>query len=84
MEEMVNLSVNIQLVRIRLVILVDREHGIGMDHIVSAPIQDPMTQVGCTTVLAMYKKKKCHQSIKLYVKMKQMKLFPLFSSAVKK
>jgi hypothetical protein len=65
MEEMVKVSVNIQLVRIGLVILVDREHGIGMDHIVSAPTKYPMTQVGCTTVLAMYKKKKCHQSIKV-------------------
>ncbi len=71
-------SVNIQLVRIGLVILVDREHGIGMDHIVSAPTQDPMTQVICTTVLAMYKKKKCHHSIKLYVKNEANETIPTF------
>jgi hypothetical protein len=48
--------INIQLVRIKLVISVDREHGTGIGHITPAATTYPVTQVGHTTVLAMYKK----------------------------
>ncbi len=45
-EEMVKVSVNIQLVRIGLVTSVDWEHGTTMDCITPAPTKYPLTQVG--------------------------------------
>jgi hypothetical protein len=54
--EVVKASINIQLVRIGLVISVDREHGTRMDLIPLAPTTYPVTDVRHNTVLAMYKK----------------------------
>jgi hypothetical protein len=55
-KEAVKASINIQLMRIGLVISVDWEHGTGMDHIAPSPTAYHVTQVGHITVLAMYKK----------------------------
>ncbi len=56
-EETVKQSINIQLVRNGLVILVDcSKLGVRMDHIVPASTTYPVTQVGYITMLAMYKK----------------------------
>jgi hypothetical protein len=38
--------VRVGLVRVGLVISLDQEHGLGMDHIASALATHPMTQVG--------------------------------------
>jgi hypothetical protein len=40
-EEAVRAFINIQLVRVGLVISVDREHGIGIDHVVPAMATPP-------------------------------------------
>jgi hypothetical protein len=53
---MVKASINIQLLRIGLLISVDREHGTRMDLIPPAPTTYPVTDVRHDTVLAMYKK----------------------------
>jgi hypothetical protein len=53
---MVKASINIQLLRIGLLISVDREHGARMDLIPPAPTTYPVTDVCHDTVLAMYKK----------------------------
>jgi hypothetical protein len=50
-KEVVKASINIQMVRIRLVISVDWEQGTGMDHIAPAPTAYPVTQEGYNTVL---------------------------------
>jgi hypothetical protein len=54
-EEKVMASMNIRQLRIRLVILVDWEHGTGMDHTAPVPTTYLVTQEGCNTMLAMYK-----------------------------
>jgi hypothetical protein len=38
-------------------ISVDQEHGTGMDHILSAPVTHPMTQVGHIVMIVIIKKK---------------------------
>jgi hypothetical protein len=65
-EEMVKASIKIWLVRIGrigLVISVDWEHGTRIDHIAPAPTTYPVTEVGHTSALAMYKNNECHQSL---------------------
>jgi hypothetical protein len=49
-EETVKASINIQLVRTRIVIQVDREHGTGTDHIAPAPTTYSVTRIGYNTV----------------------------------
>jgi hypothetical protein len=55
-EETVTASINIQLVRIGLVISVDWQHGTGMNHIAPASTACPMAQVGHTTMLVIVEK----------------------------
>jgi hypothetical protein len=74
-EEAVKASINIQVVRIRLVISVDWEHETRMDHIAPAPT---ITQVGYNTVLFMYKKNECCQSINVYVNNNAKEINPIF------
>jgi hypothetical protein len=50
----VKASLNIQLVRIGLMISVDWEHVIGMGHIAPVPTTCPVTQVGHTTVVSPF------------------------------
>jgi hypothetical protein len=49
-EEAVKVSLNIQLMRIELMISEDWEHGTKMDHIMSAPTTQPVNQVGNTAI----------------------------------
>jgi hypothetical protein len=57
-EETLKASVNIQLVRIGLVTPVNREHGIGLNHIAPAhtTYSIPPDSRGYDAVLALYKK----------------------------
>jgi hypothetical protein len=52
-------SINIQLVRIGLVISVGWEHGTKVDNIAPEPTPYHMSQVGYNTMLAMYEKNEC-------------------------
>jgi hypothetical protein len=80
-EELVRASITIQLVNIGLVISVDLEHDTGIDNIAPSPTTFPVTEVGQTTVLAVYKKNEYHQSIHVYVYLIVKKeLIPFFSS----
>ncbi len=71
-------SINIQLVRIGLVMSVDWEHGTGMDNIAPAPTTYPSTQVSYYTMLATYKKNECHQSINVCVNNDAKEIYPIF------
>ncbi len=63
-------SINIQLVRLGLVILVDQEHGTDMDHIASASATNHVTLVGYTTVFVNALKKEIWFPFSLPVKNK--------------
>ncbi len=76
-------SINIQLAKIPLVMPLDREHRSRMDQIVLSPTEYPMTQVGYNFML-MYKKNECCQSVNVCVNMMQEKLIPFFPRQVKK
>jgi hypothetical protein len=56
-DEVLKAFVNIQLVRIELVISVDQEHGTRIDHIVAAPPTHPVTQAGHTAMPAIVEKR---------------------------
>jgi hypothetical protein len=56
-EEAGKLSLNIQLMRNGLVILVDCEHGTRMKHIASASATNPMTRAGHTVMYVLLQRK---------------------------
>jgi hypothetical protein len=49
-KEVVRVTINIELVRVGLVISVDQEHGTGVNHIVSVAATNPGIQVCYTAV----------------------------------
>jgi hypothetical protein len=59
----VKASINVQLVKIRIVLSVDWEYGTGMDYIAPASTKYPMTQGVYYIVSAMNKKNECHLSM---------------------